>query len=105
MGEITPKTPPLLSQAIVVWTGRGRTAWPSRDERYVVEQFGEDVAVTLMPAIKELAADFYLSSARDTVADLSEMGDVAASEFRSRHPEISEEAVQALRWCYTYDYK
>jgi hypothetical protein len=33
------------------------------------------------------------------------MGDAAAEEFRARHAGIGEEAVQALKWSYIYDYK
>jgi hypothetical protein len=49
--------------------------------------------------------DFYASDARFAVADLTEMGDVAVDHFRKAHPEVSDEAVRALAWCYTYDYK
>ena len=38
-------------------------------------------------------------------ADLSEAGMQAASEFRALRPEVSDEAVDALAWCYTYDWK
>jgi hypothetical protein len=33
------------------------------------------------------------------------MGDRAAAEFRVRHAELSDEAVAALAWCYSYDFK
>ena len=94
-----------LSEALVVWAGLGRSAWPSRDDRLVREQFGDDVATMLLPLIRELEEDFYSSSARFSATELSEMGESAASEFRGRHPEITEEAVRALAWCYTFDYK
>ena len=71
----------------------------------MVEQFGKDVAVDLLPIVKALEDDFYGSEARHRAPTLKEMGDQAASEFRLRHPEISEDAVQALAWCYTYDYR
>jgi hypothetical protein len=57
----------------------------------------------LLNAIEALAKDFYSSEAVHEVADLAEMGDRAAAEFRERHPEIAEDAVDALRWCYTFD--
>jgi hypothetical protein len=37
--------------------------------------------------------------------DLVEMGAIASAQFRQKHPEISDEAIRALAWCYTYDYK
>jgi hypothetical protein len=33
------------------------------------------------------------------------MGDVAASQFREAHPELSDEAVAAPAWWYTFDFK
>jgi hypothetical protein len=95
----------LVSQAIVIWTGWGQATWPVRDEARVVKRFGVDTAADLLPRIRELAREFYSSDARDVIADLKEMGDVAAGEFRRAHPELSDEAVQALVWCYTYDNK
>jgi hypothetical protein len=53
--------------------------------------------------IHSLVDDFCFSDAEDEVADLAQMRDRAAAEFRGRHPEIAEDAVQALRWCYTFD--
>lgn len=95
----------LVSEAIVVWTGWGQNAWPSRDEARLVERFGASTTADLLPRIRELEDDFYASNARFTVSDLGEMGHVAADQFRETHPEISDNAVRALAWCYTYDYK
>lgn len=96
---------PTLSEAIVVWSGWGRTAAPARDEARVVAELGADVALDLLPQIRALEDNFYESDARWVLAGLQEMGDRAADEFRVRHPEISDEAVEALAWCYTFDYK
>lgn len=94
-----------LSEALVLWTGRGQHAWPHRDEASVVDAFGEERALDLLSRIKTLEEEFYESDARVTASDLREMGDRAAAEFRARHPELSEDAVEALAWCYTFDFK
>ncbi len=49
--------------------------------------------------------DFYKSDAWQRVRDLGAAGDEAANRFRKLHTDVDEKAVQALRWCYTYDYK
>jgi hypothetical protein len=36
---------------------------------------------------------------------LVEMGDVAAAEFRERNPHVTNEAVEALTWLYTWSKK
>lgn len=94
-----------VSNAIVVWTGWGISPWPSRDQDRVIAYFGEDIALDLLPLIRHLENEFYESDAKDTVDDLAEMGEAAAARFRGLHPEISADAVRALAWCYTYDYK
>lgn len=97
--------PARLSQAVIVWSGWGRAPLPLREESAIVEAFGEEMAPTLLEGVRELEDDFYSSDARLTVADLDSMGAVAAAEFRERHPEVSDDAVRALAWCYTFDYK
>ena len=66
---------------------------------------GEDIALDLIPRIGACEDSFYMSDARFSAPDLSSMGEQAAAEFSAIHPEISQDAVQALAWCYTYDYK
>jgi hypothetical protein len=95
----------LVSRAIVVWTGWGKVSRPARDEARLVEEYGSDLVIALLPSIRQLEDTFYASDARFRVADLKEMGDVAADQFCKLHPEISNDAVRALAWCYTYDYK
>jgi hypothetical protein len=95
----------LVSRAIVVWTGWGDTTSPVRDETRLVEQFGSEITVELLPQIREVESRFYSSNARLTTSDVTEMGEVAAEDFRGNNPGFSEEAVQALTWCYTFDFK
>ena len=95
----------LVSDAVVWWTGWGRKSWPSREDDDVVERFGQDTALDLLPAIKGLESDFYASDARHRARALAEMGEQAAADFRLLHPEVAEDAVQAFAWCYTFDFK
>jgi hypothetical protein len=103
--EVTGVSSRQISEAIVVWSGRGQSSWPREDDDLVVREFGNDSAAVLLPAIHRLRDDFYSSDAKDTVADLGLAGRTAAAEFGSRHREITGDAVGALTWCFTYDYK
>jgi hypothetical protein len=98
-------TPELQSEAIVVWTGWKQTAWPARDERRLVEHFGRLAAAELLPVVRQLADEFYASDAHSRFADLAEMGSAAGERFKRMHPEISDEAINAFVWCYTFDYR
>ena len=105
MDEMSRLGARLLSWAVVVWTGWGRTSWPLRDEAALEDVFGSELARDLMTLIRDLEAEFYESDARFVASSPRELGDLAAARFRSRRPELPEELVQALSWCYTYDYK
>ena len=97
--------PVQISDAIVAWTGWRSTTWPAREAARVLSLFGEETALALMPAIRRLEDEFYESDASRSVPNLAYMGNVAAERFRRAHPEISEEAIRALAWCYTFDFK
>ena len=58
-----------------------------------------------MALVRQLVDDFYSSDAHYLAADLKEMAEIASAQFRMKHRELAEEAVQALAWCYTFDYK
>lgn len=95
---------PRVSEAVVIWTGFGRRSFPSLDESRVEQRFG-DLATDLISLVRGWYYDFYESNAREVAVDIAEMGLLASDRFRSLHPEASAEAVEALAWCYTYDYK
>lgn len=94
-----------LTRAVVLWTGRGRTSWPARDDQIIITRYGDPGGRLVLAQLRDLESDFYLSKAHESVPGLSSMGDQAAAEFRQLHPEVEEEAVLAFRWCYTFDWK
>src|SRR5690242_7894175 len=94
-----------LTKAVVLWTGHGTRSWPHRDDAALVQEFGEARGLDLLVALRSLEADFYSSDAHLTEPDLRAMGDRAAEEFRSRHPDAPSAIVDALAWCYSFDYK
>ena len=80
-------TEPRLTRAVVEWTGWGSTPKPARDDARVIARFGHAVGPALATAARQLEADYSTGSA----------------EFRSRHPELGVDAVEALAWCATND--
>jgi hypothetical protein len=94
-----------LTEAVLVWTGYGRDKTPRRRaDLLLAEHFGPELAARLLPLIKSLKDDFYLSDARQA-GDLEEVGNLAAEYFRMKHPGIAEEVVKAFTWCYTWDWR
>lgn len=94
-----------LSRAVVWWTGWGTAMSPIREDGRLDVEYGDDRAAGFLHQVHSLEEDFYRSTAHLTAPDLRAMGVQAANEFRARHPDISDEAVAALSWCYTYDFK
>lgn len=94
-----------LTRAVVLWTGRGTRSWPHRDDAALVQEFGEIRGLDLLLVLRRLEADFYSSEAHLTEPDLQAMTDRASNEFRSRHPDAPSQLVDALAWCYSFDWK
>lgn len=97
--------PEELSRAIVLYTGRGGgSPFPTRSLERLAQYFDVLEAADLANEIAHLEEEFYEVQPTD-LESLNESADRAAAVFASRHPELTEEAVDALRWCYTYDWK
>lgn len=94
-----------LVEAVRVWTGWGQSMMPSRNDKRLVERFGEDAAAKLLPVIKSLEDDFYVSDARLVAANLQDMERQASEDFKRKHPTVAEDIVKAFAWCYTFDFK
>lgn len=94
-----------LTQAVLLWTGRGSRSWLHRNDAALVQEFGEARGLDLLAAVRALETDFFMSGAHLTEPDLRAMTDLAAAEFRSRHPNVPSAVVDALAWCYSFDYK
>ena len=96
----------VVSEAILVYLPPGsphQMPWHGEDQ--IVDKFGAELAVDLVPIVKNLRDEFFASDAWITVRGLSEMVDVAKREFQVSHPEISADAVNALGRAYGFAYK
>jgi hypothetical protein len=105
MVEINNIDSPLILDAVRAWTGWGKSAMPLRDNAAVNGRLGSEVGSRLLPVINALAEDFYSTNARYVAADLAEMGDMAAAEFKAKYPALPGEVADAFAWCYTFDFK
>lgn len=105
MVAVTQWNSPVFIEAVLVWTAYGRDRMPRRDDAAVISRFGTEVAAELLPAMRSLTDEFYLSDAKYTAADLVEMGKIATEEFKAKHPKIEDDVLKALAWCYTFDFR
>ena len=94
-----------LSRAVIVWTGYGTQACPTREDTALVSICSAEEAARLATIVRALEEDFYKSDAHITAASLSEMKNAALSDFKRLHPELPSVIAEAFAWCYTFDYK
>ena len=92
-----------ISEAVVLWLGFKRAASPLRDDDAVRNAYGRDRGAVILDALRLLKRDFDSSDAYLTGSDLASMIEQASREFRERHPELSDSAVRALSWAYTFE--
>jgi hypothetical protein len=105
MEEMIPLDSPKLVDAARIWTGRGQSVAPNRDDSRLRLRLGNAEAERLLPLLKELEKDFYSSDAYLRASDVSEMGKLAKADFMRLHPDVAQEITDAFAWCYTFDYR
>jgi hypothetical protein len=93
-----------LSDAIVIYTGREISPFPARSAERLSEHFDDLTASDLVPEVTRLDEEFYQTEPAER-EPLNAAADRAAAAFVARHPDLTMDAVDALRWCYTYDWR
>jgi hypothetical protein len=92
-----------ISEALVIWIG----PVPSLGydgEAALVERFGATVAAKLVPVLQAVKHDCYGSTtASDRADSLRDVHQLAFDDFKRKHPELSDAAIQAIANRYTYD--
>lgn len=103
MEEMSLSTWNRISEAIVVWSGFRIFPCSRCEENRVVEHFGANMAAEVLPLMYKIVDEFYATDAYEVASSQIKMGDIAEVQFRKKYPEISDEAVKALVWCYSFD--
>lgn len=96
---------PELSRAVTSFLGFGQAAWPKRDGTRLVEEFGPEKAAGLELAVAALLDELGALEIDWSMHSLETAGSAARSMMRVRHPELSDSALQALEWKFTYDWR
>lgn len=95
----------VLARGMSLWTGWGSRSHPTLDDEAVIDAFGDADGQEVLAQLAELRSEFYATDAHTAAISLAALGDRAADEFRAKHPDVPDDVVAALRWCYTYDYR
>ena len=94
-----------LSQAIVVCFGFGVSASPIRDNSKVLEVFGRTKGQELLDQIDHLIKEANQTPVDWTNATLEEAGDLVRSSVNSRYPGLTDRALNAIAWKFTFDWR
>jgi hypothetical protein len=92
-----------LASAVVIWTGWRSAPQPQRNDEAVLAHFGAKMGARLLDTIRALEQDFYATDTRRE-APRPEV-EVAVHDFARRHSGAPRELLDALAWCYIYDFK
>lgn len=91
------------SRAVIVYMGVGRTPFPKCDPEDLSEVFGEE-AKTLLPYVKGLCDEIWSIEVDWSTHTLDSATEMATAEMCARHPELSDEAIEALGWGFSYSH-
>ncbi len=105
MGDASTVSDESLSQAVVAYLGvPGRLDGVDPEER-VLKALG-DSGLDLLPAVKAIVDEVYEAEPPLWAADsLEEIGRRVETWLRENHPELTDEAVQALTNRFAFDWK
>ncbi|MBO1740455.1 hypothetical protein [Leifsonia sp. TF02-11] len=93
-----------ISAAIIVYTGIETANFPQRSLERVEEHFPGPEAEDLARTVDALETEFYEVKPNPDES-LVESANRAAETFARHHPDLSADAVAALRWCFAFDWK
>jgi hypothetical protein len=94
-----------LSDAVVLYIGYDVTNCPRLDRSRLVPKFGEVRANEFERQVKSLLAELGSIEVNWAAHDLVSGSALARDEMHTRFPELSEHALDALEWKFSYDWK
>lgn len=93
-----------LSRAIIEYLAKGRSSFPKTDEAAVVAVAGNDAA-DMVVRVREIVDEMMAIEIDWSASSLSEGARTARATMASRHPEFSDEALDALHWMFSYSWR
>lgn len=94
-----------VSQAIVEYLGKGRSPFPRADDGAVVAFAAGADPEALLARVKALVAEMNAIEVDWSTMGLSAGGRQAQRTIAERHPELGQDALDALYWMFTYNWR
>jgi hypothetical protein len=93
------------SEAMILFLGRGISPYPKRDPERLTERFGNGDGFDLIRYVQSVLDEMYDVQPDWSQGDLASETDKALNRVRTNHPELSDDALAALRWSFSWDWK
>ena len=90
---------------MVLYTGHGAASSPQRDSGALVREFGAESAADLLTSVRDLLAELSAIDVDWSKHTLASAAQVVRAEFARRHPELTDEALNAMFWRFTYEWR
>lgn len=92
----------VLSRALVAYLGYGIDRFPKEDMSRLISTFGEELSTKLRPQVQEILAELGQLKPNWEVHTLESSGAWAKQEMKKRHPNLDNDALDALGWTFTW---
>lgn len=93
-----------LSRAVVEYLAKGRSSFPRSDEHAVAALAGDD-AGSMLARVRGIIDEMLAIEIDWSESSLSEGARTARATMASQHPELSDEALDALHWMFSYSWR
>ena len=91
-----------LSKAVTLYIGFGLESWPMRDRKRIFQEFGDVHGAELKLQVDALLRETGGIAIDWSAHSLASAGDMIEKVMHLRHPELSDDAIRALGWDYTF---
>lgn len=99
------QTPDPLSKAIVLFIGFGEAFAPDHDPTRLVREFGAAEAAILEPKVRAILDELARIEVDWSKHTLVSAEQEVLAKMHARHPDLSEEALRALGWDFTFSWR
>lgn len=94
-----------LSEAVVLYLRFDDAPMPRHDHERLLAQFGPDKGQEIGQRVETLMDELGRVKIDWSAHSLDSGTDAARAEMKAKHPELSERALDALAWKFSYDWK
>jgi hypothetical protein len=94
-----------LSDAVVIFLAFGSASSPRQDRDGLARKFGLEKGVQLASQVAALVSEMNSVAIDWSAHTLDSAGAMVRKEMQNRHPDLSESALAALAWKFTFDWR